>query len=131
MNYMPEVLKMLGVEVGEEFKVRNFTYNPYHFNKYYRLVNSNSCKASDTCLTELLTGEEVIEKLPWKPKAHDGYFSIDAKGNIETRYFIEESANFYHRYNAGNCFRTAEEITPEIKERILREMKGPYANDKI
>ena len=38
MNYMPEVLKMLGVKVGEEFKVKEFDNNPYHFDCEYILV---------------------------------------------------------------------------------------------
>ena len=28
MNYMPKVLEMLGVEVGEKFKVKEFDNNP-------------------------------------------------------------------------------------------------------
>ena len=34
MNYMPEIAKMLGVEIGEEFKLRPYDKNEVTFSYY-------------------------------------------------------------------------------------------------
>ena len=131
MNYMPKVLEMLNLEVGEKFNVKGWYNNPYHFRKEdYALSNNSGYHASDTTLLELLTGKNdiKIEKLPWKPKEGCEYYTILSTGIIN-RVEFEGYKKDYYNYNAGNCFRTAEEITDEIKQRILQEMKGKYEND--
>ena len=130
MNYMPEVLKMLGLEVGEKFNVERFVSSPFHFNENYDLVDKDDYFINE--LIKLLLSKEVeLEKLPYKPKNGDVYFivkhegtGIDRDGCVWVGDYID-----YYCYNAGNCFKTAEEITDEIKQRILSEMKGKYEND--
>ena len=126
MNYMPEVLKMLGVEVGEEFNVANWCSNPYKFDKNYELRTKYNSAVESSNLFNLLKGICEIEKLPWKPKECDVYYSVNVHGSVHQCRWVGSNANHYYRYNAGNCFRTAEEITEEIKQRILSEMKGKY-----
>ena len=128
MNYMPEVLKMLGVEVGEEFNIEESAMGPYHFDDDYLLINSRGNLMEYANIVEIMRGVYTIEKLPWKPNKDDIYFFITESGYITSSQFFLRTFD-YNSYNAGNCFRTAEEITPEIKQRILREMKGKYEND--
>lgn len=75
-NLIPEIAKMLGVDLGEEFKVRSiFGGSPnnkiYHFGTkelfYTHEKNQNKIKDEYT-LTELINGDCEIVKLPWKPK---------------------------------------------------------------
>ena len=130
MNYMPEVLKMLGVEVGEKFNINPLIDSPYHFDEDYILVNKNGHNVDDDKVVQILilTGVLEIEKLPWKPKEGCEYYTILSTGIIN-RVEFEGYKKDYYNYNAGNCFRTAEEITDEIKQRILQEMKGKYENE--
>ena len=130
MNYMPEVLKMLGVEVGEEFNVTNWCSNPYKFNKNYELRTKYDSAVDPSNLFNLLKGNYEIEKLPWKPKDGDDYYRviIICRGADIIRTTWDNDSTDFYTYNAGNCFRTAEEITGGIKERILREMKEKYEN---
>jgi hypothetical protein len=132
MNYMPEVLKILGVEVGEKFNIKEFALNPYQFDEEYNLIDMEFYE-KNRLVQKLLIGKIEIEKLPWKPKEGEYYYYVDVMGlNAETeigRFTWVFDGYDYLNFNVGNCFRTEEEITPEIKERILREMKGKYEND--
>ena len=47
-------------------------------------------------------------------------------GTIDNDRFYAHSSLGFYRYNSGNCFKTEEEITPEIKRAILEEMKGQW-----
>ncbi|MDD3123935.1 MAG: hypothetical protein PHC62_10600 [Candidatus Izemoplasmatales bacterium] len=53
---------------------------------------------------------------------------MNAIGVIRSTNWLGYAVDYYY-YNARNCFRTEEEITDEIKQRILQEMKGKYEND--
>ena len=44
-NYMAEVAKLLGVELGESFKITSDTQGDYH--NYYRLTENNCLEMSD------------------------------------------------------------------------------------
>ncbi len=128
MNYMPEVLDMLGVEVGEKFNIKPLIGNPYHFDEDCILVNKNGHNVDDDKIMRILTGAYEIEKLPWKPKEGDEYYIFYADERVRSVEWLGSTIDYYC-YNAGNCFRTDEEITDEIKQRILSEMKGKYEND--
>ena len=127
---MPDILKILGVEVEEEFNIPGFCNNPYHFREEdYALSNNNGYYASDTTLLELLTGGGgKIEKLPWKPKKGQEYYTVLSTGMIN-RIEFEGYKKDYYNYNAGNCFKTEEEITPKIIGQILIEMKKKYKSN--
>ena len=59
------------------------------------------------------------------PKIADGYYRVDAKGKVAANLWWGQEDDYYC-FNAGNCFRTKEEITYEDKVRILNEMIGKY-----
>lgn len=127
MNYMPKVLEILGVEVGELFNIKGFAMNPYQFDEEYNLIDMEFY-VRNGFIRGLIIGKYEIEKLPWKPKEEETYRYVDSFGKIAERYWTHDSGDYY-RFNSGNCFRTSEEITDEIKQRILQEMKGKYEND--
>lgn len=127
MNYMPEVLKMLGLEVGEKFNIKGFNLNPYQFDEEYNLIDMEFYE-KNRLVQDLLIGRIKIEKLPWKPKYGEKYYFIGFDGLIDSWNWTGVMIDHYC-YNAMNIFRTSEEITDEIKQRILQEMKGKYEND--
>lgn len=72
MNYMKEVAKLLGVEIGEEFKLRPYDKNEVTFSYYLfkrdGLYNPND--KDNYLLAELLLGKYEIIKFP-KPILDD------------------------------------------------------------
>lgn len=75
-NLIPEIAKMLGVELFEEFKVEgdNRTYwldlDGLHSGEY--VVEDED----DAMLHDLLCGEVEIIKLPWKPKQDETFYTF-------------------------------------------------------
>jgi len=130
MNYMPKVLEMLGLEVEELFNIIGADCNPYLFDEEYNLLDAEYY-IRNGFIRGLIIGKYEIEKLPYKPKSGDVYFIVKHEGTDLDRVGCIWVGDYidYYCYNAGNCFRTAEEITDEIKKRILQEMKGKYEND--
>jgi len=127
MNYMPKVLEMLGVERNIPFKIVDDIHNPYLFDDEYNLLDMEYCERNGL-IGYLLLEELEIEKIPWKPKEGDEYYILYADERVWCGKWGGSTIDHYC-YNAGNCFRTREEITEEIKQRILQEMKGKYEND--
>ena len=65
MNYMKQVAEMLGVELGEEFKVKgNNEHNKYKFTDTDLVYDSESKMSAIVTLYDLLKGEDEIIKIP-------------------------------------------------------------------
>lgn len=168
---MEKVAKMLGVEIGEEFRIKEsdtpddgFMINEgiFEFTKDNLIVNKRD--PADTVIGCLLIGQYTIRKIPkvtfkdcnpngdiynpvdniiaalrnlagcfineisakpWKPTRMEGYYYVDCNG-VKNRDCWNGCSIDYCHFNTGNCFKTEEEITPEIIEKILKEMKGKY-----
>lgn len=81
-NYMREIASLLGVELGESFKLVDDNGGKYH--NYYRFTNEKGIEESDDnanwesaipgILKWILMGEIRIIKLPWKPKMSERYY---------------------------------------------------------
>lgn len=75
-NLIPEIARMLGVEIGEEFKIEGdnrtcwFDLDGLHFGGYVAEDEDNAM------LHDLLCGEVEIIKLPWKPKVGEEYWTF-------------------------------------------------------
>lgn len=75
-NLIPQIAQMLGVELGEEFKVEgdNRTYwfdlDGLHSGEYV------AEDEDDAMLHDLLCGEVEIIKLPWKPKQDETFYTF-------------------------------------------------------
>lgn len=125
-NLMPEVAKLLGVELEEEFNiVESNIYVDcmlvrYMLNTkglfYYSEAQKSWQSAADFILLNLLTGKKTIKKLPWKPKANEDYFYVGWLYDgehwrfcIETTYFDATETRDNLNVDTGNCFRTHEE----------------------
>ena len=76
-NLMPEVAKLLGVEIGEKFIIENAEHNlqvvlvadGLHVTKDDFLGSSNS-----KLLQNVLCGLFEVKKLPWEPKYKEYYY---------------------------------------------------------
>lgn len=143
MNYMKQIAQMLGVEIGEEFYLKstlNGKYCSSGKNKttfklsdsgmQMKFVHNNDYEwcSIDAILAEILTGSLEIVKKPWKPKKDENYYCVLLCKEIVYTCFFEDYDDIM-RYQLGNCFRTKEEITPEVLEETWQRCYGAYFQD--
>lgn len=122
-NLIPDVCKLLGIEVNEKFKVKDEEYNDNIFfidengdivitingKEYYSLYH-------DIKLIDFLTGEQEIIKLPWKPKKDETYFTLYIAGAF---VYVEpvkwqDSMIDFTRHKANLVFRNQKEAQNAI-----------------
>ena len=126
MNYIPQVAKMLGVEVGERFKI---IVNGMEKKGLFYFENGaigsgffeeNHQDTINWILIALIFGEAKIKKLPWKPKMKEMYYSpwVDG-GKLDYIYLSwnNDSVNLA-RYDAGLVCRTKEEAIDKAKKML-------------
>ena len=84
-NLMPEILKMLGVEYGEKFKLRAEDSEICENALFYFDKDNGFIRMSDTkeevynMLYDVVSGYYEIVKLPWEPRYGDIYYIVDAR----------------------------------------------------
>lgn len=118
-NLIPKIAKMLGVEIGEEFKVDRYEYNGLTFKFAENMLMSRSdLKGAEwgityVILSELLGGDAEIVKIPWKPKEEEHYYTFTStykytKWKIGLNCWHTEPQNLAF-LKAGWVFRTRQE----------------------
>ena len=109
INYMSEVAKILGIELGEKFKIAN--YDGYYYldnNGFYHEYSSGKIEPNSAMFITLLNGYHKLTKLPWKPKFDEKYYSVGVDGSVEDGVWLNDFLD-YSLYKIGNCYRTIEE----------------------
>lgn len=109
-NLIPQIAKMLGVELGEEFKIKGYD-RTYWFD--LDGLHSGEYAADDEDLHDLLCGVTEIAKLPWKPKEEEHYYTFTStykytKWKIGLNCWHTEPQNLAF-LKAGWVFRTRQE----------------------
>lgn len=118
-NLMPEVVKLLGVEIGEKFIIDNAEHNlqvvlfadGLHVTKDDFLGSSNS-----KLLQNVLCGLFEVKKLPWEPKEGERYCypSVSAK-NVDCTNWT--CCSFDYAMKAlGMIYKTPEEAQARFAE---------------
>lgn len=80
-NLIPQIAHMLGVELGEEFQIKEYGERIYRFdNSGLQLIYDNGVRnlniTANMALSCLLSGDIEIVKLPWKPKMDERYWTF-------------------------------------------------------
>lgn len=130
-NYMPEVAKLLGIEIGEKFNILNtdgevIGSGPYVFTDK-AIISWCEEELSSYVLFQLLKGKFTFIKQPWRPKDYEKYWTVFADGEIGCAHFAYSSARDLATLNMGNCFPTkeiAENAKPEILAKFDKISKG-------
>lgn len=130
-NYMPEVARMLGVEIGEPFDamVENGITSPcgpFYFDENWKIRDNNDGIVPYWFLEKILIGEYSLQKRPWRPKNGEWFWTVDGKGNVE-KYHFNSALYDLALLNMGNCFPTkeaAEAAVPEMLEKFEEIKKG-------
>lgn len=141
MNYMNQIAHMLGVELDEEFYLKSTT-NGYYCSSgknkttfklsdsgmQMKFVHNNDYEwcSIDAILAEILTGSQEIVKKPWKPSQGLRYYYVTPIKTLDHTVFDSSSYWDVMAYALGNCFRTKEEITPEVLEETWQKCYGAY-----
>lgn len=131
MNYYKKIAEMLGVELEEEFslkenKTKNICIPRYKITQEEGLmfiVNRNEF-ARSTILLSIINGSYSVVKLPWKPKNDEKYWYYSETFNQATYHKWSFGNYDLCLWKLGNCFRTEEEAGikgKEIMEAIQKE----------
>ena len=125
MNYIPETAKMLGVEINKEFEIMTPEgYKKFLLTSDFNFVNEDGYSIPSLFFS-VLRGDMEIKKIPWKPNDGEIFYYIGSNGDIYSETWCRVSV-MYYLYNNGNIFKTKEEITDGMKQRILTEMKEKW-----
>lgn len=121
-NYMQDVARMLGVELGEEFKIdgSNLNYKFLENGLYFRCIEG--WLPAIYHFLDLIKGELEIVKLPWEPKSGDEYYypACNFKDVFSTNWTYSV-VDFSYK-EAGLIFKTYEECEaalPELRKKYL------------
>lgn len=133
-NLIPEICKMLGVEIGEEFKVEGVADKTYKFIIDELIVcgeeNTNHGYVSaNMMLVSLAKGDANLIKLPWKPKKGEKYWgfwysSVDDAWLVLLYTWANNPADFA-LYKAGWVYRTRAEAEAALPA-VAAEMGVEY-----
>ena len=131
-NYMKQIADMLGVELDEEFRIKEVS--PAYYYKFSdrrlllyvrdkdgRLIGS--CDAKPQTLEYLLTGKYTIIKMPWKPAENEIYFipRID-KPEMACWNIWGNSKTDISRYNLGIVCKAKKDAVA-IAKKMLAAIK--------
>ena len=131
-NYMADVAKLLGVEIGEEFEIQ--FDSPYHasamftddgFKIVYTDVNVPISYWPYAILHSLIRGDLAIKRKPWKPKVDERYYTVAENGVLEQNVCVWDFIDI-SLYKLGNCYRTKEEA-----EANRDKWSRFYASDEV
>ena len=133
-NLIPEIAKLLGVEVGEEFKVKGDDETTYSFtDDGLKLIYNGGIGiaeiSSDAAFVDLVNGKDEIVKLPWKPKKGEDYWGFlysqlnDAW--LIALYTWSNSPEDFAFHKAGWVFHTKKEAKAAIPT-VAKEMGVEY-----
>lgn len=131
-NFIPQIAEMLGVTLGEEFKVVyktrfeiicNFTLAGLFVHK------GDSGKYEKEPLADIICGKAAIVKLPWKPRKGDDYYTFSFGGLSEEWVVVKQQwdAHPYERalLDKGWVYRTREEAKSALPA-VAKEMGVDY-----
>lgn len=121
MNYMGKIADMLGVELGEKFKIRfhgsiDAEDETYFLQEGYGLCDITGDHIRNNYLGGLLTGRCEIVKLPWKPKNGEIAYYIDADRKMRCIEFSDLNCKNLVLYKLGKLYRTREEAEAHVAE---------------
>ena len=129
-SHMKEVAKLLGVELGEVFFIKEYPsdskiYLKFTENGLERSLDKDSwAKAAGWVWERIITGALKINKLPWKPREGEKYYVPRIAVQPEDRHFYYywtyDDINIKH-YHMGLVCKTPEEaiaLTEKMLEAI-------------
>lgn len=136
-NLIPEICKMLSVELGEEFKIKGYDDSNTRTYKFtaqglrVKLVEHPEAAEFNAlaAFNSLLVGNAEIVKLPWKPRKDDDYYTFSFGGLSEEWVVVKQQwdAHPYERalLEKGWIYRSQAEAEAALPK-VAKEMGVEY-----
>lgn len=131
-NLIPEICKMLGVELGEEFEIKGDDELTYRFDSaglkitHYSGIEIAEISAN-VAFVNLVNGKDKIVKLPWKPKKGETYYTFELLGDkwVVRSLWWGGFPNEYALLDKGWVYRTCAEAEAALPK-VAAEMGVEY-----
>ena len=130
-NLIPEICKMLGVELGEEFEIKGYkglTYKLTDNGLELTAGDGQKTKWFDHgALNGLLKGKMEIVKLPWKPGFKDEFYTftlVYGKWKVCVGWW-ENEPHYYALLDKGWIYRSRAEAEAALPK-VAAEMGVEY-----
>lgn len=132
MNYYKQIAEMLGVELGEEFSVKDCRTKELNRPRYkitqeegimYSTDGEKWCRS--VILQSIINGNYSVVQLPWKPSEGYKYWWYSIAWNQAMGSEFNSSIGDLLHWKVGNCFKTKEEAETKGKE-IMEQIKEEY-----
>lgn len=125
-NLIPQIAQMLGVELGEEFKIDKYDGLIFKFVDNKLMTTRPDYKGATwvtpyATFNELVGGEVGVIKLPWQPKKGEKYWSFRPGAWMVTWYTWEDSPLDFAFYKVGWVFHTKKEAQAALPA-VAKEM---------
>lgn len=133
-NLIPEAVKLLGLEIGEEFNFCGYRKNCMidEDGNVLEATDNGEWKRSEfTTLADLFRVSHEIRKLPWKPKTDENYYTFEGvlysdSATTTTIWSVEDykwynGPNEVALFDKGWVYRTREEAEaalPKVAEEL-------------
>lgn len=139
-NLIPEIARMLGVEIGEEFKIKDkhgefVSDKTYKFSEnalmYFHQDDNIYRIVSRTTLCSLLNGNYEVVKLPWKPKKGEKYYTFVLMVTLMSDKWVVRSSrwdglpNEYALLDKGWVYRSEKEAQAALPS-VAKELGVEY-----
>lgn len=133
-NLIPEIARMLGIELGEEFKVKGEDELTYRFDSDgLKLTHDSGIElaqiSANVAFVDLVNGKDEIVKLPWQPKSGEKYwgfwYSSLNDAWLVLLYTWANNPGDFAFYKAGWIYRTREEAEAALPN-VAKELGVEY-----
>lgn len=131
-NLIPQIAQMLGVELGEEFKIDKYDGLIFKFVDNKLMTTRPDYKGATwvtpyATFNELVGGEVGVIKLPWKPQMFETYRSFDiVYGKLVVCYLKWTGLPYqYALLDKGWVYRTKEEAQAALPK-VAAELGVEY-----
>lgn len=134
-NLIPQIAQMLGVELGEKFKIKGenelmtYSFNSDGLQVTYGDGIEIPYISTNLALVALVKGEEEIIKLSWKPKLNERYWtfmsSLEGGKLYVLNYMWDNSVIDVALHKVGWVFRTCEEAQAALPA-VAKELGVEY-----
>lgn len=123
-NLMPEVAKLLGVEISEEFIIENKDRkeNVVLALDGFHVIQPNGVLGPEhgKLLSKVLQGLYEVKKIPWEPRYGDIYYIVDARVCRVDSYSWGNTTFDYAVKNMGIIYRTKAEAEAHLEEDYMK-----------
>lgn len=134
MNYYKQIAEMLGLELGQEFRIidsheRTIDAALFEITEDGLFSKANNLSGKVTLMLDLiLSGKCKVVPKPWKLKNGEKYWFYSESYNHAMSHQWYSGDFEFCLWKCGNCFKTEEEAETKGKE-IMEQIQKEYEEE--